>query len=634
MINFNPAGPQRTETSKSVWGTSQPSAIEQLKEVLPPIIETMPGLKQKTPAGEYAGPCLCGGTDRFYVRPDGSCGCRHCDIGGDIVNFYQRFHNTNIKGLAEKYLNNGPIKKEKARAIPANLTATYQYVDESGNPLYETCRYEENGKEKTFRQRHYQNGQSVFGLSGVRRVLYNLPGILQAQGIIIVEGEKDADRLIQSGLPATTSPMGANAWKSEYAELLKGKNVAILPDNDTPGRKHAAKIVNDLLTVANSVRVVELPDMPPKGDVSDWLNSGKTIDDLNKNISDTPVLTASAKANTSKKLSPRERLSALTVQEDYVAMIGNEAWLFPNLIIKNQILVTIAKSGGGKTTINFDFVVPWIIEHTESTVYYFDVDSPASDHSRMLEKAKEIGARLQWVNPLTHGKSADELKEILKDFVESGERLDNVVFFFDTMKKFIDMLNKESVKPFFTLLRQLTALGATVVLLGHANKHRDIAGNLVFEGVGDVVSDSDALLFFERITSPDGGDYITTVCDPDKGAKVRGLYDPISFHIAKDRTVTQCKEVIPVPDWSPGGAKKDKLTEEEIQDRIREFLADRPEPIGQSMIISALTGEPGISYHRVRKILTTCAIRENEAEKGQFFCVEGNQFNKKMYGVS
>jgi len=80
------------------------------------------------------------------------------------------------------------------------------------------------------------------------------------------------------------------------------------------------------------------------------------------------------------KPSPRERLLALTVKEDYVAMIGNETWLFRNLIIKNQIVVIVAKSGGSKTTISFDFVAPWIIEHHGMSGYYFDLDSPASDH--------------------------------------------------------------------------------------------------------------------------------------------------------------------------------------------------------------------------------------------------------------
>ena len=341
------------------------------------------------------------------------------------------------------------------------------------------------------------------------------------------------------------------------------------------------------------------------------------------------------KAVVGGKPSPRDRLSALTVQEDYVAMIGNETWLFRNLIIKNQIVVIIAKSGGGKTTINFDFVAPWIIEHHGMSAYYFDLDSAASDHTRMLQRAQEMGPKFKWVNPLTHGKGSDELMEILKDFVASGERLDDSVIWFDTMKKFVDMLDKKSVKPFFNLMRQLAALGATVVLLAHANKYRGADGNLVFEGVNDVQADADAMIFLERIKDPSGDLYISTVCDPDKGAKVRGLYEPITFHIAKDRIVTLCEKFIPLPDWQPGNAKRDMLTEEDIQERVREYLMEQSDLVKQTDVIDALKGEAGMSYHRIRSVLIACAVPEHEATKpGQIYCVDGGQFNRKLYGIS
>lgn len=336
----------------------------------------------------------------------------------------------------------------------------------------------------------------------------------------------------------------------------------------------------------------------------------------------------------SEEESPRDRLKKLAVQREYIAMIGNEAWIFQNLIIKNQILLVIAKSGGGKTTISYGYLAPWIIEHTALSVYYFDLDSPASDHARMHRQAEEIGPRFQWINPLTHGKGPEEITEILKNIIETGTRLDDSVLFFDTLKKFIDMLDKKSVKPFFSLMRQLTALGSTVVLLGHANKHRDTAGSLVFEGVGDVMSDTDALIFLERISSPGGGQDIITVVDPDKGAKVRGLYEPISFHIAPDRTVTINKDVVSVPDWTPGGAKRRKLTDEEIQEMIQDFLRDISEPVSQTIILDRLKGKPGTGINRTRQVLNACCVPQNEAtQTGQIFCVENGQFNKKLYGV-
>jgi putative DNA primase/helicase len=53
--------------------------------------------------------------------------------------------------------------------------------------------------------------------------------------------------------------------------------VVILPDNDKPGREHAAAIATDLLRVGAEVRIIEVPEGK---DVSDWLGSAGTIGDL------------------------------------------------------------------------------------------------------------------------------------------------------------------------------------------------------------------------------------------------------------------------------------------------------------------------------------------------------------------
>ena len=81
-------------------------ALEQLRDALPPIIESLPALKKKT-ANELAGPCpWCGGDDRFVVFLDtGRFLCRGCTPrGGDLIDFHLRQEGTDIKGLTAKYL--------------------------------------------------------------------------------------------------------------------------------------------------------------------------------------------------------------------------------------------------------------------------------------------------------------------------------------------------------------------------------------------------------------------------------------------------------------------------------------------------------------------------------------------------
>jgi hypothetical protein len=113
-----------------------------------------------------------------------------------------------------------------------------------------------------------------------------LPEVLAAvdrgDRVYVVEGEKDVERLASAGLATTTNSGGAGKWRAEYGQHFKGAKVAILPDNDDPGRHHAEQVARSLHGVAAEVKVVALPGLPPKGDVSDWLAAGRTVDELQR----------------------------------------------------------------------------------------------------------------------------------------------------------------------------------------------------------------------------------------------------------------------------------------------------------------------------------------------------------------
>jgi len=167
--------------------------------------------------------------------------------------------------------------------------ATYDYHDENGQLLYQVVRF----RGKKFRQRRPDgSGGWVWGLKDTRRVLYQLSKLKDKATVYVVEGEKDADRLWGIGVPATTCPMGAGKWREEYIEQLKAagiERVVILPDNDSEGRKHAESVALSCLKAGLQVKVLNLPGLPDKGDVSDWLDNGHVKDDLAEIVSATPL---------------------------------------------------------------------------------------------------------------------------------------------------------------------------------------------------------------------------------------------------------------------------------------------------------------------------------------------------------
>jgi len=163
------------------------------------------------------------------------------------------------------------------------IVATYDYQDETGNLLFQTVRYEP----KDFSQRHRNgSGEWVNNLQGVRRVLYRLPDIKDKSKLFLVEGEKDADNLWKYGLPATTSPMGAKSWQSEYAEYLTGKEIIIIPDQDAAGLDYARSIIYSAISKAKSIRVIQLPVK----DVSEWIEQGGDTHKLESMAQDFDIL--------------------------------------------------------------------------------------------------------------------------------------------------------------------------------------------------------------------------------------------------------------------------------------------------------------------------------------------------------
>lgn len=151
----------------------------------------------------------------------------------------------------------------------------YPYVDANGVTLYQVCRTEA----KDFPQQSsdgrggWNKGKGA--MDGVTRLPYQLPRLLLAIAqdlpIYIVEGERDVATLKDLGCVGTCNSGGAGNWPDTVSPYFKGANVIILPDNDTPGSEHAMRVACSIYPHAASVRYAQLPGLPSKGDVSDWI---------------------------------------------------------------------------------------------------------------------------------------------------------------------------------------------------------------------------------------------------------------------------------------------------------------------------------------------------------------------------
>jgi AAA domain len=175
------------------------------------------------------------------------------------------------------------------KAERKTIDKTYDYEGVEGKLAFQVVRLRPKG----FRQRRPDGkGGWIWNLQGVEPFLYRrneLRTANPAELVYIVEGEKDVDRLRSFGLVATCNPMGAGKWKDRYAEDLDERHVVILPDADEAGQAHAQQVARSVSPRATSVRVVELPGLPDKGDVSWWLDHGHTIENLKRVAAEAPT---------------------------------------------------------------------------------------------------------------------------------------------------------------------------------------------------------------------------------------------------------------------------------------------------------------------------------------------------------
>ncbi len=236
-------------------------------------------------AGGYSAACPCHDDRRQSLSiGEGKNGgvLLHCHAGCDTKAILEAV-GLRFRDVAPTEERQGPAlraessQNDKRAIVPmqSQIVATYDYCDEAGRLLFQKVRYAPKG----FSQRHPDGKGGWNKGRGGQAVLFRLPAIAASDTVWICEGEKDCLRLAAHGRCATTAPDGAGPgkWKPSYNDALAVKNVIIIPDNDAVGIAYAREIADALSGVAKCVSVFDLvslwPELPPKGDLSDFLDA-------------------------------------------------------------------------------------------------------------------------------------------------------------------------------------------------------------------------------------------------------------------------------------------------------------------------------------------------------------------------
>jgi hypothetical protein len=302
----------------------------------------------------------------------------HCHRGCDIEKVLQAAD----PSLTTADLFFGERKSSKGQPQGKEECA-YDYVDENGMLLFQIVRLKE--PKGFYARRSNGKGGWINSLKGVRRVLYRLPEVLQAEDVLVVAGEKDVHTAERLGLIATSNPLGEGKWKPEYSESLRGKKVTIIPDKDATGIRHGRTVARSLLSVVASVKAAEalralMDDAPPltDADVTAWSEPEP------------------------EKPEPKQKwpFKALTIAQFLAKGIRPLKPLIGDILHAQEIVAMIARRRNGKTTLLTDMLMTaadgepdWLgfaIPEPLTTLYVYLDDPPGLVDQNVRKRAQSL----------------------------------------------------------------------------------------------------------------------------------------------------------------------------------------------------------------------------------------------------
>jgi hypothetical protein len=316
-----------------------------------------------------------------------------------------------------------------------------------------------------------------------------------------------------------------------------------------------------------------------------------------------------------------------------------DKYILGRIAILGQMTAIYAKPNTGKTVLTL-----WLLAEAIKTggicpedIYYINADDHYKGLTEKIEIAEQYGFSM-----LAPGYAGNEGGEIFQRYMlvelmiemVANDTAKGKVIIMDTLKKFVEIMDKGKSTKFTEIGRQFVSKGGSLIMLAHCNKHRDNEGSVIFAGTSDITDDADCCYTLDILEESEEQKTVVFENFKDRGnVDKRAIYTYLnnppnysalldSVREVDDATAKQLSERRVINET----LSKNYSIIEEIKNAIRLGNTHKTE------LIKAVAGNTGESKKKVANVLTTHTGKV--FDKGQLWILNTGDKNARIYSLN
>jgi archaellum biogenesis ATPase FlaH len=175
-----------------------------------------------------------------------------------------------------------------------------------------------------------------------------------------------------------------------------------------------------------------------------------------------------------------------------------DRFILDGIAILGQATVIYAPPNAGKTLLTIWLLIDAIKKGNldPADIFYINADDTYQGLTTKLELAEKY--KFKMLCPGHNGFKANDFNKHLNALVANNTASGKVLIL-DTLKKFVDPMEKKLSSEFMEVVRNFISHKGSVILLAHVNKHRSDQGKVIAAGTSDITDDADCAYTLDAI---------------------------------------------------------------------------------------------------------------------------------------